>query len=213
MDLLVSSHTNQYQFYYTLEKLVPPGALGLNAFNHLQKFQLSYVFPAPALIPLVLSKFLAEHITSQFRLPILVHHVGWRLLGFHSSQHVGWHSSLMSHCKGSYQGCFDRLGNKGSAITAFNALTVVRCVLHREGLSSTVHQAVVEVIQAPTMKVYHQCWKEWADWCAQKGVPNHAISAPKLADILVHLFRAGLVRDTTGIYILLYQLFGTASSS
>ena len=48
------------------------GALGLNAFNHPLAYQVSYAFPPPALVPLVLSKFLAECVTSQFRLPILV---------------------------------------------------------------------------------------------------------------------------------------------
>ena len=33
---------------------------------------MSYVFPPPALIPLVLSKFILEHVTNQFRLPIPV---------------------------------------------------------------------------------------------------------------------------------------------
>ena len=32
------------------------------------------------------------------------------------------------------------------------------------------------------MKDSQQCWKEWAGWCAQVGVPNNAISAPKLDD-------------------------------
>ena len=31
-------------------------------------------------------------------------------------------------------------------------------------------------------KMYQQCWKEWGGWCNQEGVPNNAISAPKLAD-------------------------------
>ena len=51
-----------------------------------------------------------------------------------------------------------------------------------------------------TSKVYLQCWKECVGWCAQEGVPNNAISAPKLADILVHLFRVGLAWHTVGIY-------------
>ena len=49
-------------------------------------------------------------------------------------------------------------------------------------------------------KVYQLCWKEWSGWCAQVDVPNNAIYAPKLADILVHLFRAGLAWHTIGIY-------------
>ena len=35
-------------------------------------FQVSYVFPAAALVPLVLSRFLAEHVTGKARFLILV---------------------------------------------------------------------------------------------------------------------------------------------
>ena len=35
-------------------------------------FQMSYLVPPPALVPLVLSMFLAKHVTSQFRILILV---------------------------------------------------------------------------------------------------------------------------------------------
>ena len=48
------------------------GCLGLNAFNHPWVCQGSYVFPLLDLVPLVLSKFLAEHVTGQFRLFIHV---------------------------------------------------------------------------------------------------------------------------------------------
>ena len=56
----------------TLETPLPMGALGLNAFSHPWNFQVSYVFPPPALVPLVLSKFLAEHVNSQLRHLLLV---------------------------------------------------------------------------------------------------------------------------------------------
>ena len=48
------------------------GGLGLNAFSYSWKFQISYVFPPPALVPLVLSNFLAEHVNSQLRHLLLV---------------------------------------------------------------------------------------------------------------------------------------------
>ena len=48
------------------------GALGLNAFSCPWTFQVRYVFFPPALVPLVLSKFLAEHFNSQLRHLILV---------------------------------------------------------------------------------------------------------------------------------------------
>ena len=51
-----------------------------------------------------------------------------------------------------------------------------------------------------TSKVYQQCWKEWASCCARQGLPNIAISAPKLENFLLHLFEVGLAWHTIGIY-------------
>ena len=79
VDLLASSHSTLCQHYYTMESPLPLGALELNAFNHPQMFQVSYMFPSPALVPLVLSKFLAEHVKGQ--LWFSWYHVGWRILG------------------------------------------------------------------------------------------------------------------------------------
>ena len=72
VDLLASSHSTQCQHYFTLEPPLPLGALGLNAFSHPWTFQISCVFPPMALVPLVLSKFLAEHVNSQLRHLLLV---------------------------------------------------------------------------------------------------------------------------------------------
>ena len=72
MDLLAFSYTTQCQHIYTLESPLPLGALGLNAFNHPWTFQVSNVFPSPILVPLVLSKFLVEHVKGQLRCLILV---------------------------------------------------------------------------------------------------------------------------------------------
>ena len=72
VDLVASSHSTQCQHYYTLESPLPLRALGLNAFNHPWMFHVSYMFPPPALVPLVLSKFLEEHVKGQLRWLILV---------------------------------------------------------------------------------------------------------------------------------------------
>ena len=72
VDLMASSHSTQCQHYFTLETPLPLGALELNAFSHPWKFQVSYVFPPLALVPLVLSKFLAEHVNGQLRHLLLV---------------------------------------------------------------------------------------------------------------------------------------------
>ena len=71
VDLLASSCTTQCQHYYTLGTLIPLEDLELSAFNHPWMFQISFMFPPPTLIPLVLSKFLAEHVKGQARLLIL----------------------------------------------------------------------------------------------------------------------------------------------
>ena len=72
VELLVSSHTTQCQHYFTLETPWPLGALGLNAFSHPWNFEVSFVFPPLALVPLVLSKFLAEHVNDQLKHLLLV---------------------------------------------------------------------------------------------------------------------------------------------
>ena len=69
---VASSCSTQCQHYYTLESPLPLGAYGLNAFNHPWTFQVRYIFHPPALVPLVLFKFLAEHIEGQLRCLILV---------------------------------------------------------------------------------------------------------------------------------------------
>ena len=73
-------------------------------------------------------------------------------------------------------------------------------MLYRQGFSSSVCQAVVGATRMSMSRVYQQCWKEWARWCAQQGLPNNAISAPKLANFLLHLFQVGLAWHTIGIY-------------
>ena len=72
MDLLASALLTQCQHYFTLETPLPQGALGLNVFSQPWTFQVSYVFPPLALVPLVLSKFLAEHVKVQLGHLILV---------------------------------------------------------------------------------------------------------------------------------------------
>ena len=121
-------------------------------------------------------------------------------LASHSSQCVGRCSSVVSHCKRSRHGCFGRPGTQGSVISAFNPLAAQQNVLCGQGFSSSVCQAVTGANRRSMSRVYQQCWKEWASWCAQQALPNNAISAPKLANFLLHLFQVGLAWHTIGIY-------------
>ena len=110
-------------------------------------------------------------------------------LASHSSQHAGRHSSAVSHCNRSRCGCLGRPSTQGSAVSAFYPLAAQWCVLCQQGFSSSVCQVVAGATRTSTSWVYQQCWREWAGWCAQQGLPNNAISAPKLANFLLHLFR------------------------
>ena len=64
-------------------------------------------------------------------------------LASHQSHHVGRHSSVVSCHKRSHCGCFGQPGAQGSVISAFNPLAAQQCVLHTQGFSSLVCQAVV----------------------------------------------------------------------
>ena len=115
-------------------------------------------------------------------------------LASHCSQHVGWHSSWLSYWEKNHQGCFGRVGSQGFAITAFKPLPAQNHMLHRQGISFPICQALTGVIQASTTKVHQQCWKEWAGWCSWDVVPNLAILAPKTA------FFASFIQGWTGLH-------------
>ena len=122
-------------------------------------------------------------------------------LALHSSQHVGRCSLGLSHHRISLHGCFGRACAQGSAASAFNPLAAQRCMLCRKSQSST-------------SKVYQQCWKEWAGWCAQQGVPNNAISALKLANLFWFIYLGLAWPGIQLVYIcLLFLLFRASLSS
>ena len=148
VDLLASSHFTQCQHHHTLESPLSLGALGWNAFHHLLVFQVSYMLPPPALVPLVLSKFLAEHVKGQLIHLILVAPC-WMEAPWapHSSQHVGRHSSAVPYHKRSHHGCLSRPGIQGFAISAFNHLAAQQCVMQRQRFSSSFCQEVVGQLQ------------------------------------------------------------------
>ena len=142
VDLLASSHSTKCQHYFTLETPLPVGALGLNAFSHPWNFQVSYVFPPLALVPLVLAKFLAEHVNGQLRHLLLVAPC-WMgsSLASHSSQHAGRCSLAVSHHKRSHCGCFGRPGAEGSVVSAFNPwLLSDMCYADKGSLPRSVRQ-------------------------------------------------------------------------
>ena len=129
MDLLTSFHTTECQHYYTLEMPLPLGVFGLNTFNHPWKFQVSYMFPPPSLVPLVpshISVRTCQRLTQTFDSGGTMLDGG--SLASHSSQHVDRHSSALSHHGRFHRECFSRPHAQGSAISAFSPLVAQMCV-------------------------------------------------------------------------------------
>ena len=130
-------------------------------------------------------------------------HVGWRLLGFPQFSacwaDVPWQCPIIKDLVVDVS-----VGQvfKGSTVSAFNPLAAQRCVLCRQGFSSLFCQAVAGATRMSTSSVYQQYWKEWDSWCARQGLPNNAISAPKVANFFVTF-----VSDGTGLVYHWYLSF------
>ena len=201
VDLMASSHSTQCQHYYTLETPLPLGGLGVEclqpSLDMSGKLCVSFSGSGPS-SSVQVSGRTCQRSTQTFDSGGTMLDGG--SLASHSSQYGGRNSSAVFHCKRSHHGCFSRPGAQESAVSAFNSLAAQQCVLHQQGFSSSVCQVLVGASQTSTSKVYQQCWIEWAGWCVQQGLPNNAISAPKLANFLLFLFQAGLVCHTIGIY-------------
>ena len=126
-----------------LGKSTTSESLGLNTFSH--PWTYSYVFPPPALVHMIISQFLWEHVIGQFRLLILMApcwiDAFWLPTGFSMSGDIP-HQCLI--IKTSYE-CFSSIGPHGSVVTALNCLAAQGCVLHRQEFSSSVCRAVAGV--------------------------------------------------------------------
>ena len=134
VDLLASSHNNQFQLYYTLELLLTPGALAFNTFNHWGELCISFLNVNSSSVVHICSKSFHNSVQTFYSSGTM-----WDggFLASHSSKHVGRCSSLVCHCKGSCHGCFGRSGAQGSAIVAFNPLAAQKHVLFRKQVYGT----------------------------------------------------------------------------
>ena len=125
--------------YYTLRNPLSRGGCGLNAFNHILKFQVRDFFPYPALVPLVqyqVSGGTAHKLIKISHSSCTLLHGG--SLASHCSQYIGRCSLPVCHCKRSHQGCFNRPSAKGSVISACNPLAARRCALCRQEFYSSL---------------------------------------------------------------------------
>ena len=205
VDLLASSRSTQCHHYFTLETPLPLGVLGLNAFSHPWNFQVSYVFPPLALVPLVLAKFLAEHINGQLRHLLLVA-LCW--------MEAPWLPTVLSMLADIPQQCsivkdlvVDVLVGQVLKGLRYLHLTLWLlsdvCNVNKGSLPQSVRQwqgQLEHLCQGSTSS---------AGGSGPVGVldrvyPNNAISAPKLANFLLHLFQVGLAWHTIGILSFCY---------
>ena len=133
------------------------GTLWLNTFNPPCKYQVSYVFLSScisSLSSIQVSNWVCHRsIQTSYSVVTLL---DWGSLASQSSQLVGRHSLFTSYCKKSHHGSFSRLGAQGSAITELNPLATQKCVLCRQGFSSSTSQAVTG---ASTTKVTNNAGK------------------------------------------------------
>ena len=121
-------------------------------------------------------------------------------LASHNSQHVGRHSSALSHHKTSCHGCLGRPCAQGSAISAFNPLAAPKVCVVQIGVLFLILSGSGRDNLSVYIKGLQAVLEGRASWCAQEGVPNNVISVPNLANFLLHLFRVGLAWCTIGIY-------------
>ena len=136
------------------------------------------MFPPPALVPLVLSKFLVEHVKDQLRLLILVApcwmQAPWLPTVLKMLPGIPWQCPIIKDLV-----MVVLVGHVLKGLPYLHlALWLLSdvCYADRGSLPKSVRH-LVGATQASTSKVYQQCWKEWAGWCAQQGVPNNAIFA------------------------------------
>ena len=112
----------------------------------------------------------------------------------HSSQHVRRHSSSVSYCRRSHQGCIHGLGAPVSVITAFNPLAAQTHIMQtRVPFLSSSLSGSGRGLQALLEKVGSLVY-----WCAN--------STPALADFF-HTVRVELVCYAVGIYFCAISAF------
>ena len=145
-----------------LGKSTTSGSLWVECFQPSLVTQVSYVFPSSILVPIVLSRFLAEQIIGQVRLLILVAHwlmeTLWLPLVFNMLEDIPYWFFITEILLRMY---------KLAECPVPCSLAAQWHVLQRWGLFSSVCQTVAEATQA---KVCQQCWKVWTGWCTQEGV-------------------------------------------
>ena len=154
VDLLASSHTTQCQHYYTLETPLALGDLGIECLQPSLDVSGKLCVCSSRIrssSSVQVSGRTCQRSTQTFDFDGTMLDGGY--LASHSCQHVGRHSSALSHHERSHHGCFSRPCAQGSAISAFKPLAAQRCVLHRQGSSFSVCQAMAGATQASMMKV------------------------------------------------------------
>ena len=177
------------------------GALGLNAFSHPWTFQVGYVFPPLVLVPLVLSKFLAEYVNSQLRHLIVVAPC-W--------MEAPWLPTILNTLADVPRWCpsIKDLIMDVLVVQALKGLQYLHLTLWQ--LNDMCYADWGSLPQSDRwwqgqLECLHQRSTSSAGKNGQVGVldrvyQNNTIFASKLPNFLLHLFQVGLAWHTIGIY-------------
>ena len=149
---------------FHLRNSTTSGGLGAECLQ--PSFDFSDKFPPPALVPLVLSKFLAEQVKGELRHLILVApywmEAPWLSTVLKMLADVPWWCPIIKDLIGDV--------SVGQVLKGLQYLHLtlwqLSNVCYADTFSSSVCQVVVGATQMSTSNVYQQCWKEWAGWCA-----------------------------------------------
>ena len=144
------------------------------------------MFHPPALVPLVLSRFLAEHVKGHLRLLILVAPC-WN--------EAPWLPTFLNMLADLIMDVL-----VGQVLKGLPYLHLTLWLL--SNVCYTDRGSILQSVRQWWGQLKHLCQRSTSSVGrnGQAGVPYSAIFAPKLANFLVHLFQVGLAWHTIGVY-------------
>ena len=156
MDLLSSSCTSHCQHYHTFENLLPLGALELNTFNNLCLYQVSFVFPSPALVALVFPRTCHRLMQTSNSCCTSLDWDPWLFTVLNILEYIPHQCPFIKDLV--MEVLVDQvLKGMSSLYVSLWLLRGTHCAD-----KGSFPQSAGRVTSASTTMVHQQCWKEWA---------------------------------------------------